>query len=179
MRGAIVKRIRGLSQADGIHLRAAEGWLDLGDMVSASDELEEISAEARAHPLVLFVRYEIYARAGKWDMAAEVSNALTKILPDEPTTWAFFAYATRRKMGGSIAQAKLILLEAEPKFPSEYQFPFNLACYCAQLHQLDEAEKWLEKAVEIDTETVRKLAIDDPDLKPLWDSMKGTLRKQE
>lgn len=139
---------------------------------------KKFRAEARAHPLVLFIRYEIYARAGKWDMAAEVSNALTKILPDEPTAWAFLAYATRRKTGGSIAQAKLIL-EAEPKFPSEYHFPFNLACYCAQLHQLDEAEKWLEKAIEIDTEIVRKPAIDDPDLKPLWDSMTGTLRKQE
>jgi hypothetical protein len=53
MRGTTVKRIEGLSLIDGIHLRAAEGWLELGNIVSASDELEEILAEARAHPLVL------------------------------------------------------------------------------------------------------------------------------
>lgn len=179
MRETLVKRIKQLSHADSLHLRAAEGWLGLGNVVLASDELEEISAQARSHPLVLFIRYEIYARAGKWNMAAMVAEGLTKILPDELTAWGFFAYATQRKTGGSIAQAKLILLEAVPKFSHEYQFPFNLACYCAQLHQLEEAEKWLERAMEIDSQIVRKLAIDDPDMKPLWDSMTGTLKKGE
>jgi hypothetical protein len=31
----------------------------------------------------------------------------------------------------------------------------------------------------INPKTVQKSAIDDPDLKPLWDSMSGTLWKKE
>jgi hypothetical protein len=30
----------------------------------------------------------------------------------------------------------------------------------------------------IDERTVQRMAIDDPDLKPLWDSMSGTLWKR-
>jgi hypothetical protein len=71
------------------------------------------------------------------------------------------------------------LLVAEVKFPREYLFPYNLACYCSQLHQFREAKKWFKKAILIDDKTVQKLAVDDPDLKPLWDSMSGTIWKSE
>jgi tetratricopeptide (TPR) repeat protein len=173
------KKLKPLEPSDAHHLKAAEGWVGLGDLVSANDELEEISPEARAHPAVLFVRYEIYSKAEKWDMATEVSNALTKLLPEEAAVWICFAYSTRRKTGGGIPQAKEILLESEPKFPREYRFPFNLACYFSQLHQFEEAEKWIKKAMLIDEKIVQRLAIDDPDLLPLWDSMGGTLWKRE
>ena len=38
---------------------------------------------------------------------------------------------------------------------------------------------WLKKAIAIDEETVKLEAIDDEDLKPLWDSMSGTLWRKE
>jgi tetratricopeptide (TPR) repeat protein len=172
------KKLKPLEPPDGIHLRAAVGWLELGDAVSAHDELDEMTPEARAHPAVLFIRCQIYLKVEKWDMAAEVSKNLTKLLPENAASWIHFAYALRRKTGGGISQAKEILLEAEPRFPGEYQFPFNLACYCSQLHQFEEAEKWLKKAMAINEKEVKPLAIDDPDLKPLWDSMSGTLWKK-
>jgi hypothetical protein len=62
-------------------------------------------------------------------MSAEISGGLTQMLPDDPAVWICFAYSTRRKTGGGIAQAEQILLEVESKFPHEYQFPFKLACY--------------------------------------------------
>jgi len=111
-------------------------------------------------------------------MVAEISEALTKLLPEAPEVWTDFAYAARRKTGGSISEAKEILLEAEPKFPREYIFPYNLACYFSQLHQFEEAEKWFKRAMTIDEKTVKQTAIDDPDLIPLWDSMSGTLWKK-
>ncbi len=175
----MTKKIKPLEPPDSLQLRAAEGWLGLGDTLSASNELDEISPEARAHPAVLLVRYEIYAKAGKWDMAAEVSGTLTKLLPESPAVWISFAYATRRKSGGGIPQAKKILLDAEPGFPHEFLFPFNLACYCSQLRDFEEAQSWLKMAMAIDAKTVRTLAIDDPDLKPLWDSLGGALWTRE
>jgi hypothetical protein len=40
---------------------------------------------------------------------------------------------------------------------------------------LGDAEKWLKKAMAIDERYIKSIAIYDPDLKPLWDSMSGTM----
>jgi len=112
-------------------------------------------------------------------MAAEIAGALVEMFPDEAKFWIWLAYSTRRKTGGGIPDAKRILLVAEVKFPREYLFPYNLACYCSQLHQFREAKKWFKKAILIDDKTVQKLGVDDPDLKPLWNSMSGTIWKRE
>lgn len=172
-------KIKDLTTQDLLRLRAAEGWLELGDFVSACEELEEITAEARANLVVLSMRYSIYAKAKKWDMAAAVAEALTAMAPDEPATWINLAYATRRKTGGSIPEAKRILLVAQVKFPKEYLFPFNLACYCSQLGQLKEAVFSSSDIAFFSHRSVQKLAVEDEDLKPLWDSMSGTIWKKE
>ena len=44
-----------------MHLKAAAGWIQLGDYDSANDELEKIRAEWRAHPDVLDLRWFIYS----------------------------------------------------------------------------------------------------------------------
>lgn len=165
--------LKKLGHPDLFRLRAAEGWLELGDAISAHGELEEISPTEKTHPAVLSVRCAIYLKEEKWDLAAGVAKTLTDALPEDPGGWIHLAYATRRKAGGSIPQAKAILLSAEPKFPKHYLFPFNLACYCSQLNELAEAERWLRKAIALDEIIVMKLALADPDLKPLRDSLGG------
>ena len=173
------KSPQNLTLADLHHLNAAEGWLGLGDVVSASDELEAITPELRGHPAVLAVRYDVYAKGAKWDMAAEVADALVRMMPEQSASWICLAYSTRRRTGGSIPEAKEVLLRAAEKFPNEFLIRFNLACYCSQLRQFDEAQAWLKKAMALDEKSVQKLAIDDPDLHPLWDSLGGTLWKRE
>src|SRR5882757_9164992 len=111
------KKITPIAPPDSFHLIAADGWLDLGDVVSANNELDEIRPEMRAHPFVLVMRYEIYSKAEKWDMAAEIAKTLVKMIPDRASLWINLAYSTRRKSDGGIDQALDILLEAEPKFP--------------------------------------------------------------
>ena len=153
--------------------------MELGDFVSACDELEEIRPQARANPLVLSLRYDIYAKAQRWNLAAGVAEILARMLPDIPENWINFAYATRRKDGGGIPASKQILLVAAVKFPKNYIIPFNLACYFSQMREFEAAEEWLKKAMGIEEKTVQKLAVNDPDLKPLWDSMSGTIWKKE
>ena len=47
---------------------------------------------------------------------------------------------------------------------------YNLACYCAQLGQLDAAQEHLDKSYELgDAKQIKLMALDDEDLKPLWD----------
>src|SRR5580698_1949984 len=102
-----------------------------------------------------------------------------RILPEDAESWINLAVTTGRKTRGSIDEAKRILLVAAVKFPREYLIPYNLACYCAQLGELKESAQWFKKAILIDDKAVQKIALDDPDLKPLWDSMSGTLWKRE
>lgn len=150
------KNIKPLDVQDSFRLQAAEGWLGLGDIESASNELREVSPAEHKHPAVLSVQYQIHAQAKQWDDAVKIVNDLMKMLPEEPFVWINLAYATRRKTGGSIPEAKEILLGVEPKFPKHYLFPYNLACYCAQLGEFDEAKQWLKKASKINDAAVKK-----------------------
>ena len=44
---------------------------------------------------------------------------------------------------------------------------FNLACYASVSGRMEEAKERLRHATDLDKD-VRKLAIDDEDLRPLW-----------
>jgi len=44
---------------DAHFLRAAEGWIELGNHLEAFEELERITPQWRAHPDVLKLRWEI------------------------------------------------------------------------------------------------------------------------
>jgi tetratricopeptide (TPR) repeat protein len=154
---------------DQRHLAAAQGWLGLGDWLAANEELEQITPDIRAHPAVVSLRYEVYAAGRKWDGAAEVARALVDALPERPEFWINLAYSTRRKPGGGIPQAKEILTEARVKFPKQHQIAFNLACYECQLGNLELAIRHLEEAIDLaGKRDIRQMALDDPDLEPLW-----------
>ena len=49
---------------------------------------------------------------------------------------------------------------------------FNLACYASVTGRMEDAKERLRDAIELDKD-VRKLALDDEDLKPLWDWIGG------
>jgi predicted Zn-dependent protease len=158
-----------LDQNDQRQLDAAEGWLELGNHLEANEELEQITPEMRGHPAVLAVRYEIYSKAKKWGGAAEIASTLVKLLPERPAFWINLAYSTRRKPGGGIPQAKEVLTEARVKFPKEYMIAYNLACYECQLGDRKRALLHLEEAIDLaGKKDIRLMALDDPDLEPLW-----------
>ncbi len=46
---------------------------------------------------------------------------------------------------------------------------YNLASYECKLGRLPEAKAWLEKAFQAgDSRVLKLMALDDPDLEPLW-----------
>ena len=68
-------------------------------------------------------------------------------------------------------KAKVVLDEAAKLFPDDDMIQYNLACYCAQLGQLDAAQEHLDKSYELgDAKQIKLMALDDDDLKPLWKS---------
>ncbi|HUD47575.1 MAG TPA: hypothetical protein VMR33_12140 [Candidatus Baltobacteraceae bacterium] len=154
---------------DNHHLSAAIGWLELGNWKEANEDLEKITPAMRLHPDFLVVRYEVYAKAGKWDTAAEFARALIQLRPEEAQFWISHAYATRRMPGGGIPQAKEVLVEARRLFPKELLIAYNLACYECQLGNLMPAREWLETAFDLgNAKQVKVMALNDRDLEPLW-----------
>ena len=144
--------------------------------VDAANELEEIDTEARALPQVIAFRVAIYTAMEKWDMAEVAARHMAKVAPEEPGWWVHWAYATRRSR--SIEDAKNILLDAEVKHPQDANIQFNLGCYACQLGDLKEAKSRVAAAISLDPQ-FRLAALDDEDLKPLWDDFAVILRASE
>jgi Flp pilus assembly protein TadD len=154
---------------DSHHLSAAIGWLGLGNWQEANEELDKIAPALRAHPSFRMVKYEVLAKAGKWDDAAEIARGLIQLDPKDPQYWIWHAYATRRMTSGGIPQAREILSKAQKLIPKEPLTSYNLGCYECQLGNLQTARQWLEKTFAVgDPKTFKSLALEDRDLEPLW-----------
>ena len=161
-----------LAPPDSIHLKAAEGWLELGNHLEANEELEQIAPQLRVHPDVLEIRWQIYAKESKWDVCRDIASAITKLDPDCASGWLHLAYATRRATNGGLKPARNILCSTAEKFPKAPIVFYNLACYACQLGNLKEAWRWLEKSFAIgDSKQFKLMALDDPDLEPLWNDI--------
>lgn len=161
--------VQPLTPPDSHHLLAAQGWIELGNYSEANEELEKISPPLRVHPDVLEIRCQVYSHAKKWDACVNVASALVKLAPERSSGWiqrSFDLHELKRTQA-----AFDNLLPVAKKFPGLWVVPYNLACYCSQLGRVDDAKYWFKKAVLIDDKAVQRAGIDDPDLKPLWDSM--------
>lgn len=166
---ALQKRVQPVEPPDSHHLRAALGWLELGNAVEAEAELDKIAPALQKHPAVLAVRFEIHSKTANWDAAVQIAGTQVNLTPEDPGAWISLAYATRRKSGGGIPQARDILARAHSKFPDQGLIPYNLACYDCQLGRLNEAWQWLQKAFALgDLKQIKKMALADPDLQSLW-----------
>ncbi len=88
--------------------------------------------------------------------------------PGEPGHFIDLAYAECRCE--SLQAAYAILKRAEGLHPNDTMIQFNLACYEAQLGNLDQAKAHLKRATRIEPK-FRLMALDDPDLEPLWESL--------
>jgi tetratricopeptide (TPR) repeat protein len=72
--------------------------------------------------------------------------------------------AAGTKLG--LASAAALLLEAHRLLPDDAAIPYNLACCCVRSGELDEAEAWIKKAIEIagDSAAITREALADDDL---------------
>ena len=104
--------------------------------------------------------------AKKWDSAAAVASHLVKVEPQNEAWWINLAYSVRRSEG--IEQADAMLLRAQAIHPKVAMIVFNLACYASVTGRMEDAKERLRNAIDLDKD-VRRLALDDEDLKPLWD----------
>ena len=168
---------KSLEHPDSLHLQAAQGWIELGNHLEADKELDEITPQLRAHPDVLEVRWHVYAHAEKWDACVDIAAAIIKLAPERSSGWIHRSFALHELNRTQEAFDQLV--PVVQKFSKVWTIPYNLSCYCCKLGRLKECEQWFKKAMAVDKQTVQQAAMDDPDLKPLWDSMRGTMWKRE
>jgi len=156
-----------LGISDQRHLKAAQGWFELGDHLEANEELEQITAEHRAHSAVLEMRWQIYAKAKKWEAALDIASALVQMVPELALGWVHRSFSLHELK--RTEEARDNLLRVVDKFPEDPIMRYNLACYECQLGRLEQAKDWLEKAFAIgDPKQIKLMALEDPDLEPLW-----------
>jgi predicted Zn-dependent protease len=153
-------------------LRAAEGWLELGNTVEAEVELQKLSAASKLHPAVAEVRWQIHAKRKEWKPCIEMARTLTRIAPAEPLGWIHLSYALHELKRTQEAWDNLI--DVVDDFPKEPTMRYNLACYACQLGDLPEARRWLKKAFALGRKKeTKQMALQDPDLQPLWPEIEG------
>jgi tetratricopeptide (TPR) repeat protein len=158
-----------LEPPDSHHLNAACGWLGLDNAREAAAELEKIAPVFQAHPDVLEVRWQIFAKEENWQAGLDLANELLRTAPGSPAGWIFRAYALRRIPGGGLKAAQQCLVEGRAKFPGEPIIAYNLACYACQLGELKETREWLKKACGLGSApAIKDMALKDADLEPLW-----------
>jgi tetratricopeptide (TPR) repeat protein len=158
-----------LEPLDQRHLQAVDGFIELGMFEEADARLEELDPILRSAFEVLIRRLAIYHGLKKWDSMQVVAQKLAEFDVQNIDWVVSYAYATHRI--GSTDAARTILLNAQPRFPKEGIIYYNLACYDCQLGEIESAKNRLKKAFEIDP-TWRSQALEDEDLKPLWDSLR-------
>ena len=84
-----------VSKATAQRLRYADGYLALGLLTDASDELELIEGEDRLSNEVLILRSDLYMQAKQWDLLEAMARELTQRDPNYEKGWIDRAYSLR------------------------------------------------------------------------------------
>ena len=146
-------------------VQSAEGYLDLGMLEEAGQELDGLPPEWTEKIEVMNLRAAIYSEAENWPMMRDYAEVLVKQCPEDSTHWIWFAFATRRCR--SIVEAQAILLDALKHHDSEPTIHFNLACYACLAGDLPLARERLARACLLEPKK-HEVALKDSDLEPLW-----------
>ncbi len=79
--------------ADKFHVDAASGWIGLGDLDSAREELKQISPEIQNHPAVLLVQSELLFAEENWEPLRLLTDRLLVQFPKLDFLWINRNYA--------------------------------------------------------------------------------------
>jgi len=159
-----------LPPPDRFHLSSALGWLGLGNAAEAAAELNAIAPEHLGRLDVLAVKWDVSARLKRWPECLEIADQLVEQWPCEPTGWIDRSFALHEL--DRTREAHDNLASVAGRFEKVWTIPYNLACYACQLGDRDGARRWLRKAFAVeDKSRLLRIAMEDPDLEPMWDEV--------
>jgi tetratricopeptide (TPR) repeat protein len=153
--------VKALDESDRRYLKAAEGWLELGDWDEGRKQLVSVSQAAQTHPEVLRVVLEFLMARSQWEAVAQGATALCRMEPDWIHGWFFRAAALNRL--GRVNEAKDVVMGVVDRFPGAFPLYYALAAYYSQLGSLEEAARWWRRVVEL-RDDIAEIASEDPDL---------------
>lgn len=157
-------------------LRAAEGWLELGNPAEAAQALAEVDSAHSPLPEVLEMRAKIYAASRQWHACLSAADKLTDVAPHRAGGWLLLAQAQHGLH--HTADACETLLAVLDRFPEDPSLACQLARYGCLLGWQREARQWFQRAVEISKSLKLDLGVDkDPMLQPLWANCSDSSRR--
>jgi hypothetical protein len=164
--------MKSIEPPDLHHVRAAMGWLELGNHAEATEEFQQIAPALQVHPDVLEIRWQICAMAMDWESCVDIASVIVELAPERPFGWIGRAYSLRRVEGGGSMAAFMTLFPVVYEFPAEPMIPFGLSCYTCQMGRLEDARAWLHRALAVASVTgtkkrLKQMALEEPDLEPL------------
>lgn len=147
-------------------LSYAAGYIELGLLKEAFEEVEAIAIEDRLATPVLEVHLELHFAAKQWDIVAGIGRELTIHSPGNERPWIYRARALKEL--DRVQEAKLTLLEGfvQCAAPSAV-FHYDLARYHCLLGEFEPARDSLNRACRMD-EKLKVASRDDPILAQLW-----------
>ena len=104
--------------------------------------------------------------AENWERAVAIAVDLVKAEPKNPTTWILLAHAVRH--AGNVERMEMVLFKARAWHPRDPLILFKLAGCASVTGRVEEAKLRISYAIDLD-ENVRRLALLEEDLRPLWD----------
>jgi tetratricopeptide (TPR) repeat protein len=141
-----------------------EGYCGLGMYDEALGVLDSIRFKGQEEITLSFLRTRILRAAGRYAEMRKSAEKLKERCPNEPEAWVSLADAMRQS--GAILQGRIVLQEAERKFPQNPHIKFQLGCYHCVLQELEKARNYVQAAIAIDR-TWADAAQSDEDLAPL------------
>jgi hypothetical protein len=161
------RQLQSLPFPDLLFVRAAEGWLELGNPHEATQELVQIRPRFRAHPDVLLVRWHIFACTSQWDKCLVLARALAEGAPHDARSWIALAETFFKR--GDITRAYATAVANTVDFPESCHLLYDTARYACQLGKRDEAEQYLRLAMAVgNAREIKHQAMRDPHLAGLW-----------
>lgn len=147
-------------------LEYARGYIGLGMLKEAAQELAPIDPTTARSPEVLRVYVDYYMETKEWDKVVAIAPSLCEASLQDEGAWIAWAYACREL--GRVEEAQAVLRRAEPQFGETCAvLHYNLACYACLLGNQDEARCRLRRAFAMNADWKAE-ALEDRDLEAMW-----------
>jgi len=145
----------------------ARGYIGLGMLKEAAEELGAIESDKQDSLAVRHVRVDLAMEAKQWERVVELTPPIAEASPKDEQVWISWAYALRELQ--RVQESREVLLKAEKEHGHKSAIlHYNLACYACLLGYLEEANKRLKRAIKLDKRFEDEWD-KDPDLKALLD----------
>ncbi len=141
---------------------AARGYLMLKMPKDALKELQNLPVTERERSDSLDLHLAAQMMDEDWNKAADTGLRLCKSKPRQGHYFIHTAFCLHEI--GDTNQAKQTLLSGPKELLDDPLFHYNMACYLAVLENLQQAQHYLTKAIQLDV-SLKETASADPDLK--------------